>query len=681
VLLRHDADVAVPRLSRPALVVAGLVVVSVVIRTIVAQRFTVPWIAPDEMLYGLLGESLWSNGTLSIRGTVSPYYSLLTPALVGASLAGRDIAAGIEIAQFLQAAAMSSTAIPVYLWACRLAPPRWAVLAASLAIAGPALVYSGLLMTEALFYPASTWALFALSATLERPTATRQGLFLLAVTTAAAVRMQALVLLPAFALATALNAWARRDRRRFLATAPLSVGIGVAALGIAVLRSVAPNVLGSAELLGAYATLGESTGVSGSAATAVLWHIAGVVLVSLVVPAVATVLLAVHVLGGRPASTTTQAYASTVVAYVPLLVVQVGLFASSRIEHISERYLITALPLLVVGLAAWIGAGAPRGRVAVASVAGATVVLVAVTPVTRLVPERAMHDALSSAPLLRLEGHDGLARLSLLSLAVLAIVLVALIPSRMVPLAALFVLVGLLAGSIEASRTVERLSSWEQNAALGGADPRWLDTSNIGEVAILFTGERPSTTEARTVFWNRSVREVLSLENVEVGFPPTTRSVTIDERGFVRTRSGRAVVRELVAVPTTTKLDGEPVVELPVGSSEAPGLVVWRTAERPLRVASRALGLLPNGDFSGTVNVLVPGCTRGALEVTFIGKTGDPIRIVVNGMPAPTIDVPAGQAPTRRIEAPAYVDGSHTCSFLLETDGYVGTTRIAYVPD
>ena len=47
----------------------------------VALTFDVPWIAPDEMLYGLVGESLWQTGELSIRGIATPYYSLLTPAL------------------------------------------------------------------------------------------------------------------------------------------------------------------------------------------------------------------------------------------------------------------------------------------------------------------------------------------------------------------------------------------------------------------------------------------------------------------------------------------------------------------------------------------------------------------------------------------------------------------------
>ena len=45
-----------------------------------------PWIAPDEMIYGLTGISLWDSGTLDILGGPTPYYSLLYPAFAGIPL-------------------------------------------------------------------------------------------------------------------------------------------------------------------------------------------------------------------------------------------------------------------------------------------------------------------------------------------------------------------------------------------------------------------------------------------------------------------------------------------------------------------------------------------------------------------------------------------------------------------
>ena len=98
----------------------------------------------------MIGESLWSHGTLTLRGLPSPYYSLLTPALIGAPLAALDLGDGIQWARLLQALAMSLVAMPTYLWARRIASTGWALAAAAIVLAAPAFHYSGFLMTEPL---------------------------------------------------------------------------------------------------------------------------------------------------------------------------------------------------------------------------------------------------------------------------------------------------------------------------------------------------------------------------------------------------------------------------------------------------------------------------------------------------------------------------------------------------
>ena len=386
--------------SLPTAVVGLLLVVSVVVRFAMAQRFTVPWIAPDEMLYGLLGSSLWDDGTLSIRGAASPYYSLLTPALVGAALKGRELSEGVRVAQLLQIVAMSSAAIPAYLWARRLSTAWWGVAAALITISGPVLSYGGLLMTEALFYPACVWATFAFAEAIERPTLERQGLFLLSITIAASVRMQAIVLLPAFPLAAWLYARAAPGERRFRPLAPLALGIVGAIVAVGIARIAAPDVLGSGDLLGAYATLGESGSIGGGLVGAFVGHLAATVLAACVVPAVATGVLVVEMLRRRLQSPSHQAFAATTVAFVTLVVTQVALFATSRLDHVSQRYLITLLPVLAVGLAAWAGAGAPRPLRTLALVGTGAVIAVAVVAPEDLVPPTAMYDALSTTALL-----------------------------------------------------------------------------------------------------------------------------------------------------------------------------------------------------------------------------------------------------------------------------------------
>ena len=113
-------------------------VVSTVLRAAAARSFTVPWIAPDEMLYALIGESLWETGSLTVRGLETPYYSLLYPALVGLPLSLGDIPDGIRIAQALQALVMSLAAVPVFLWGRRFLSDLGALAAAVLTLAVPA---------------------------------------------------------------------------------------------------------------------------------------------------------------------------------------------------------------------------------------------------------------------------------------------------------------------------------------------------------------------------------------------------------------------------------------------------------------------------------------------------------------------------------------------------------------
>src|SRR5581483_5639562 len=70
---------------------------------------------------------------------------------------------------------MSLAAVPVFLWGRSLVSTRWALVAAALTLALPGLVYSGLVMTEVLFYPLLVLAAWAMARAIERPTPARQA--------------------------------------------------------------------------------------------------------------------------------------------------------------------------------------------------------------------------------------------------------------------------------------------------------------------------------------------------------------------------------------------------------------------------------------------------------------------------------------------------------------------------
>ncbi len=131
--------------------------------------------------------------------------------------------------------------------------------------------------------------------------------------------------------------------------------------------------------------------------------------------------------------------------------------------------------------------------------------------------------------------------------------------------------------------------------------------------------------------------------------------------------------------PSTLTLAGEKVAERQAGDSEAYGLAAWRPVE-PVRVVLGTEGFLPNGDFSGTARVTVYACRPGTLDVTILGKTGDPIEARVDGIDVQRLDTPNGAAVTHRIPAPPYADGSTSCLFELVNPGYAGSTTIVFTP-
>ena len=217
------------RRPSPWVAVGALVVLSTALRSWAALGVPVPWIAPDEMTYGLVGENLYRSGSLDILGGPTPYFSALVPAFVGLPLSLGNLVLGYDLLKVLQALAMSLTAVPVFLWGRSLCGARWALVAAALTLALPGLVYSGLVMTEVLFYPLLVLAGWAAARAIERPTLGRQGLLALAVVAASLARLQALVLVPAVLCAYGLDATFARSTATIRRSLPL-LGLGAVTL-------------------------------------------------------------------------------------------------------------------------------------------------------------------------------------------------------------------------------------------------------------------------------------------------------------------------------------------------------------------------------------------------------------------------------------------------------------------
>jgi hypothetical protein len=653
--------------STPAVAVAVVVLLSTAFRFGVALTFDVPWIAPDEMLYGLVGESLWQTGELSIRGIATPYYSLLTPALVGVPLTLDDRETGVALAQLLQALAMSLAAVPVYVWGKRLAGPRWALVAAVLAVLPPALWYGGLLMTEALFYPAIAVALLTLARMLETPSLERQGMFLLALSLAAAVRLQALILLPGLLLAVGLYALFARSGAivRRLAPTLVLVALSVVALGIL-------YATGSDDLLGAYGELASASPSSTGLVAQLAWHSAALVVVTLGLPLLATATLVVlAALRGEPDERVSALLAVTT-AYVGVLVGQVSLFAVDYLDHLSERYLITALPPFLLGFVVWLERGAPRPLEVVVPLAVLAVALVATIPGSRVGTARAAHDALTTVPFVDVGGTA--LRIGLVLAAALIATAFVLLPRRQLPAAVGVLAVVFVGLSALAAREIDSFSATEHRHDLGAAAPTWIDDAGASDALLFDTGELPSTAIDRLAFWNRSIRQLVRLEDVPQQALPQV-AVAIRRDGALTDESEREVSAPYAVMPATIVLAGERI-EVSPPTEVAPGSGLWRVDE-PLRMVSRATGFSPIGDFY-QATVVVYRCGPGALEVTFLGKDGRPVVVRVNGFPYETYDVP--RLGSRTVAIRSIIVSGAPCVFELESEGLVGTTRLEWVP-
>jgi hypothetical protein len=654
------------------LALGAIVALSTAFRLGVATTLDVPWIAPDEMLYGLVGESLWETGQLAVRGMATPYYSLLTPALVGLPLTHDDRETGLAFAQALQAVAMSLVAVPVYLWGKRLAGPGWGLVAAALSVAPPALWYGGLLMTEALFYTAMTAALFALARMFETPTLERQGVFALALTVAAAVRLQALLLLPALLLAAGLYAWFERSTAIFRRLALL---LGVVALGTVLLAGLA--LTGSGDLLGAYGELASAAPSSSSLLPQLTWHVAALVVMTLGLPLLATAILVIVAAVRGESDARVRAFLAVTTGYVLLLTAQVSVFAVDYLDQVSERYLITALPPLVVGLAVWIARGAPRPLMVAVPLGLVAVSVVATLPPSRTGTERGAHDALTALPLAQaLQPLGNELRLLLVACTLAAAAACVFLPRRLLAAAVAVLGVALVGISIATVREIDRLSALETAHDLGSAEPSWIDDAGGDSVLLFDTGELPSTAIARLTFWNRSIRELVRLEDVPQQAIPQV-PVGIRRDGALTDPSGAEVTAAQAVVPSTIVLEGERVAESPP-TEIAPGSVLWRVTE-PLRLVSRRSGFSPIGDFR-EATVVVYRCGPGRLEVTLLGKDGEPIVVRVNGFPYDTFELEPPGSLNVAIRSIGIIAGA-PCVFELESAGLVGTTRVEWVPE
>jgi len=663
----------------PLLALGALVVASTVARVVLSRGVDAPWIAPDEHLYGLVGRSLVHGDGLTIGGEAVPYYSLLYPLFVGIGLLGTDAATGLTVTQVAQALVMSAAAIPVFFWARGLAGPRLALFAGALTVLIPGLAYSALLMSEALYYPVAVLAVWLLALCLREPTLGRQALFVGAVGVAVATRLQAIGLVGALVVALCILAVAERSLAPFRRLLPTLV-----ALAAAVVLVVAGRLaLGSGDTLGAYGTLAEAREYSISdIASSIAWQTGAVVLLTVGVPLVALGVLAWQTLRRDEADEGVRVLAATAFAYLAVTVVEVGLFASRFVEHITERQLLSVVPPIFVAFVVWLHRGMPRPQPMTSILAIAIAAFALLLPVERITTQAAAADALSTVPLeyLRSEVSEVTFQTLYACLAAAVLLVAALAPRRAASVVAALVVVVLVGGTLIASHEMRERSQFDRQTLFSGEPVDWIDVSGGHDVAFLVTGDRIWPSVWHQMFWNRSVTSVVRLQSARSpGVVPQT-VVTVRDDGVLVDRDGEVVETAQLAAPSTVLTAGEPLRT--IASTSESGMTLWNV-ETPVRILQHVRGLQPNGDLYGeaSARIEVFACGPGELQLTLLGKQGLPTRIRLDGEVVAERAIAPGTVWRPAVAAPANADGSSRCVYELETDGLVGSTRVEFVRD
>jgi hypothetical protein len=614
-----------------------------------------PWIVPDEFSYAELARDLYS------RGSFDNFYGFVHPLLVGPPLSLTDRALGYELAKGLQAAAMSLAAVPVYLWGRALMPRAWALVASVLTLAIPGLAYTGMLMTEVVFYPTATLAIWAMARAIERPTVGRQALAAAAITLATATRLQGAVLAPALLTAAFLFGVIERKPRWVLRLWPTVAALLVAAAAYAAWR-LAPGGPWS-ELLGGYSDATETSYNVGDAARYVWWHAADLVLMVGVMPACAVLLLASSSFRGREASRAVRAYVAVTLAVAGWFLLEVGIFASRNVQHLAERSLLALAPLFFLGFALWLARGAPRPPLATALASATALALVASLPVARFASGTSVWDAFTFVPLWRLEEHTADAPLRLIVVVVTAALVAAFafVPARLrlaLPAALLAVFAAL---SVSVTREVAATAAILRDRNVG-ADPRWIDHAAHGSVAFVYSGEIFWTAAYANKFWNaRLDRTVYGLDGATLPGPILQSRVDAREDGVLVLPDGSVLDAQNVVVPRTITMEGTLL-------AAAPSVAATLWAVTPPARILQWVKLQSEPDGIRSMTVLVYGCRPGALHLELLSQRLDQSVVIRQGGRFERRVALRAGVPWRGEVAgrPPRPSGSRICSFQVD---------------
>jgi hypothetical protein len=551
---------------------------------------------------------------------------------------------------------MSLAAVPVFVFGRRFVPNGYALVAAGLTLASPLLLYSGLVMTEVLFYPVATCALLVIVDAVASKTPRSQLLAFAAILAAVLTRPQAVVFLAVLAAGALLDAAFARDARGLRAFWPTWLSLGVAALALAAFPS----------LVGSYANTLRGTYPIADGFRLTFDHLSFIALATGLAPLAATVLLASRAALGRERDPVARAFLAVCVCALLLLSLQVGFFAARYAPHLLGRDLAPLPPLLFLGFALWLARGAPRTAVSGPLAAFSVLALVVLAPWNDLLVPAAFADTFDLIGIARLHAHSPANIVIVGSLLMLGLFVCLPRGARLLSAVAVFVL--LVSGSVLAANELDRVVAGAQLNL--GADRSWIDHNAQGSVGYVYGGEQFWSVVWQERFWNRRLDRVYRIK-------PNLIPGPIEQTGVRVAPDGRLAITQpyVVAVDRLTFV-GTPVAHLPQTGLDVSGLTLWRLSGRA-RMSTSTSGVQPNGDMTSPAKVTVYGCAGGRLELTLLPKATDVVRVLLDGRLILRRPIRGRDSWQGSITVPP-TWARPNCTFTIIPTPLLGSTRIAF---
>lgn len=636
-----------------------LVGVSTLLHWLAGRRFDGLWILPDEALYVGRAADLWNHGTIGVFHGTGAGYGLLYPMLLGFPLSVGDLETGYHSLKLLQALVVSLAAVPVAVWSRRLMPFGWGVVAAALTLASPVLLYSGLVMTEVLFYPLAALALYAIADAVEHATARSQLLAFAAIAATVLTRSQGVIFVGVFAAAVLLDAAFAREWRRLRRFWPLWAITATAV----VVAAAAPTVFGS------YSNVVRGGYPVADGLELTVEHIGWAVVSTGVVPAAALVVLAIDAVRGRERDASVRALVAVALSALVLVSLQVGFFAARFAPHLLERDLACLPPVLFLAFCVWLARARATRLVVAGSVAFGVLALVVLLPWDELVDIEALPDSFSLVTLYRLREHDPALIAGGFALVLLAAF--ALLPVRWRVCLPVLVGVALVTTSVVAADNVASRIAYDRTHLVGS--PRdWIDRGSGGRrVAYVYDGEAYFNGVWQARAWNSSIDRVIALAPTRVPGPLQQEVRKVAPDGEI------GAPERYVAATDGHTFRGEAVAHADQIDADGGGTTLWRV-DRPARLSTVIRGVQVNGDMTEPGQITVYDCGGGHLDLTLLPKETQIVVVELDGavrlreriagLPSWTGSVPVPPSKKPRV-----------CRFTIGGQGLLGSTRIEFV--